>query len=42
MDKIEPGKKLIAGLWSMNALEICSALEVLVLKRRGYGGTTKN
>ena len=26
----------------MNALEICSALEVLVLKRRGYGGTTKN
>ena len=42
MDKIEFGKKLIAGLRSMNPLEICNALELLVQKRRGYGCTTKN
>ncbi|MEC8492340.1 MAG: hypothetical protein VXY76_05545 [Pseudomonadota bacterium] len=42
MDKIEFGKKLIAGLRSMNAFEICNALEKLVRKPRGYGCTTKN
>ena len=42
MDKIEFGKKLIAGLRIMNALEICNTLEILVRKRRGYGCTTKN
>ena len=41
MDKIEFGKKLIAGLRSMNAFEICNALEKLVRKPRGYGCKTK-
>ena len=42
MDKIELGKKLIAELRSTNALEICNALEILVLTRRGFGCTTKH